>query len=124
MIMYAIMPRIATNLSLDVLAARDKLRLYLSQKDRSESQLARQCGIPQYTISRFLSGRTKTVTPSVSVVLSYANIGINEGVDQLYSEPVIKAALSNAWDGTTQGMERIASTLNALAPLLRSGAKA
>lgn len=122
--MYAIMPRIATKLSLDVLASRDKLRLYLSKKDRSESQLSRECGVPQYTISRFLSGRTKTVTPSISVVLCYANIGINEGVDQLYSEPAIKAALSNAWDGTTRGMERIASTLNALAPLLRSGAKA
>lgn len=64
------------------------------------------------------------MTPSVLVVLSYANIGINQGVDQLCSEPIIQAALSNAWDGTKQGMERIASTINALAPLLRSGTKA
>lgn len=64
------------------------------------------------------------MTPSILVVLSYANIGITQDVEQLCSEPIIQAALSNAWDGTTQGMERIASTINALASLLRSGTKA
>ena len=120
MLIYAIMPRIATTQSIDVLTARSKLRQYLMQKDCSESELSRRCGVPQYTISRFLSGRTKTVTPTVSRMLSYANIGIGDSTSKLYSEPIIQAALSNAWDGTTEGVERIAVALNALAPLLRS----
>ncbi len=96
--------------------------MYLSQADCSESELARRSGVPQYTISRFVSGRTKTLTPSVKIMLGYANIGIGEDVGKLCNEPIIKAALTNAWDGTTQGIERIATALNALAPLLRSRA--
>lgn len=118
--MYAIMPKYATSSTLEVLAARDKLRLYLRQEGCSESELARRSGIPQYSISRFLNGRTKSLTPSVAKMLNYANIGIARDIDRLCDEPIIKAALSNAWNGTDQGMERIASALNALAPLLRS----
>jgi transcriptional regulator with XRE-family HTH domain len=118
--MYAIMPKYAIPTPPEVLAARDKLRLYLRQNGCSESELARRSGIPQYAISRFVNGRTKSMTPGVSKMLTYANIGINRDIERLCDEPVIKSALSNAWDGTDQGVERIASALNALAPLLRS----
>lgn len=118
--MYATMPRIATPISLDVLTARDKLKLYLSHKGHSEAELSRRSNVPQYTISRFVHGRTKTVTPSILIALNHANIGISDTAEQLFNHPIIKAALSNAWDGTPQGIERIASTLSALAPLLRS----
>lgn len=82
--------------------------------------LSRASGVPQYTISRFLTGRIKSLTPDVKTALAYANIGITKNGQKLCDEPIIQQALSNAWDGTTEGLNRIATTINALAPILRS----
>jgi transcriptional regulator with XRE-family HTH domain len=117
---YANMPRIATKISLEVTAARAQLRAYLAGKGRSQVALASISGVHQYTISKFLGGRIKTLTPDVLVVLSYADIGIKYDLERLLSEPLIRNALGNAWDGTDEGIRILATTINALAPVIRS----
>lgn len=114
------MPRIATIPPPEVPAARAQLRAYLAHEGHSEMELSRISGIPQYTISRFLTGRIKSLTPDVKAFLIYANIGIEQNAEKLCNEPLIQQALGNAWDGTAEGMTRIAMTINALAPILRS----
>lgn len=114
------MPRIATKISHEVTTARVQLKNYLDQKEHSQTELSRLSDVPQYTISKFLSGRIKTITPEVSRFLSYANIGINCDIERLLKEPLIQNALGNAWDGTEDGIRMLATTINALAPIIRS----
>jgi hypothetical protein len=83
-------------------------------------ELSRQSGVGQYTISKFLTGRIKSLTPDVQRFLVLAENGITSNVKQLTSDPRIQRALGSAWDGTEQGATLIASTLEALAPVLRS----
>lgn len=114
------MPRIATKLTPDVLHARMRLKEYLAQPDHTQTSLSRESGIPQYTISKFLKGRIRSLTPPVQVFLTYVNIGIKSDSIRLTEDPRIKHALDAAWDGSDAGISVIASTLYALAPVLRS----
>jgi len=114
------MPRIATKLSLEVIAARAQLEKYLAQDGHSETRLSSISGVPQYTISKFLKGRIKSLTPEVLKFLPYANIGMKNDLERLLNEPLIQSALGNAWDGTDEGVKLLATTINALAPVIRS----
>lgn len=112
------MPRIASPVSPEVLLARNRLRTYLSVKGHSEVGLARQSGVAQYTISKFLTGRIKSLTPDVQKFLVYAGNGIDGG-ERVTRDPRILRALCNAWDGTEEGIGLLAITINALAPVIR-----
>lgn len=112
------MPRIASPVSPEVLLARNQLRTYLSVKGNSEVGLARQSGVAQYTISKFLTGRIKSLTPDVQKFLVYAGNGIDGG-ERVTRDPRILRALCNAWDGTEAGIGLLAITINALAPVIR-----
>ena len=114
------MPRLATKISFEVVAARVQLEKYLAQEGHSETKLSAISNVPQYTISKFLRGRIKSLTPEVLKFLSYANIGINSDLTRLLNEPLIQSALGNAWDGTDEGIHWLATTINALAPVIRS----
>ena len=113
------MPRIATTISTEVTNARTLLAAYLVRPGNTELSLSRSSGVPQYTISKFLTGRIKTLTPEVQKFLPFANIGIISHVDQVTADPRIQQALGRAWDGTEQGVALIANAIDALAPLLR-----
>ena len=113
------MPRIATQESREVKDARTLLAAYLERDKHSESQLSKLSGVPQYTISKFLTGRIKSLTPDVRKFLVFANNGITQGANLLTDDPRIQRALGSAWDGTDQGVALIASAINALAPVLR-----
>lgn len=114
------MPRIATKPTPDVLHARMRLKEYLAQPENTQTSLSLVSGIPQYTISKFLKGRIRSLTPPVQVFLDYVNIGINMNSKRLTDDPRIKHALDAAWDGSDAGISVIASTIHALAPVLRS----
>lgn len=101
------------------MAARDQLRAYLSVKGNTETELCRASGVAQYTISRFLTGRIKSLTPEVRRFMTYANNGIEGNEDRVARDPRIVGALYNAWDGTDAGISLLASTINALAPVIR-----
>lgn len=76
--------------------------------------------MPQYTISKFLSGHIKTLTPAVEKALLYANIGIIHDIANLTQHPAIRQALGHAWDGTEEGAQTLALMIEAMAPLIRA----
>jgi len=96
------------------------LAAYFERPGKSEMQLSRESGVPQYTISRFMTGRTKSVTPDVGKALQHAKNGIGLRVGKLAADPRIQRALGSAWDGTEQGTALLASAIDALAPVIRS----
>ena len=113
------MPRIAIHPGIEVAQARTLLAAFLARPGNTETSLSKASGVPQYTISKFLTGRIKSLTPHVQIVLQYANIGINSSIDQLTADPRIQRALGSAWDGTDQGVTLLASAIDALAPVIR-----
>lgn len=114
------MPRIATNPTIEVLAARSQLRRHIADLGISDNEYSRRAGVPQYTISKFLNGHIKSITPAVERALVYANIGISYDIAQLIEHPAIRRALGHAWDGTEQGAQSLALMIDAIAPVLRS----
>lgn len=107
--------------------ARADLRNYLAVKGMSANALARSAGVGQPTLSRFLSGVTRKVTPEVRRALSYAGIDHNKCIapsQNAVDNGVLRAALSQVWDGTDEGAELIAQFLEAIGPLLLRRARA
>ena len=113
------MPRIATQPSAEVMQARTLLAAYLARPGNTEVSLSKASGVPQYTISKFLTGRIKSLTPHVQLALQHANIGITASISTLTGDPRIQRALGSAWDGTDQGVMLLASAIDALAPVIR-----
>ncbi len=113
------MPRIATEQSNETINARRALQAYLGAPGRTQVALSRVSGIAQYTISKFLSGRIKSLTPDVREVIKSAGIGINEAGSRLSKDTRIQHALGAAWDGTDFGTELLARAIEALGPVLR-----
>lgn len=114
------MPRIAINQTIEVLAARGQLRRHITSLGITDSEYSRRSGVPQYTLSKFLSGRIKTITPAIEGALSYANIGIIHDVNLLAQNPALRRALGHAWDGTEQGAQTLALMIEAIAPIIRA----
>lgn len=102
---------------------RRLLQDYLNRKDISVNRLSSLTKVGQPTLSRFLSGRTKTITPEILKVLSYAGIdrklpikSITQGVDN----SSLRAALERNWDGTREGADKLVVLIDAIGPMLRS----
>lgn len=114
------MPRIATKPSVELLAARSELRRHISRLGISVNEYSRRSGVPQYTLSKFLNGHIKTITPAVEAALTYANIGIIRDIAALTENAAIRRALGHAWDGTEQGAQALALMIDAMAPVIRS----
>ena len=113
------MPNIANNLPIEVRVARASLRQHISKLNITESEYSRRSGVPQYTLSKFLNGHIKTLTPPVKKALNYAKIGITYDVSDLMQHPAILSALEHSWDGTEQGAQSLALMIESMAPLLR-----
>jgi hypothetical protein len=113
------MPRIATKITSEVANARSLLQAYFQHPDNTQLRLSADSSVPQPTISKFLNGRIKSLTPEVARFLNYANIGIIENVNRLTDDPRIQSALGRAWDGTAEGVSLIAGAIEALAPVIR-----
>lgn len=106
--------------SVEVLAAQSQLRRHISELGISDNEYSRRSGVPQYTLSKFLNGHIRTITPAVEKALIYANIGITYDVSLLTQNPAIRQALGHAWDGTEQGAQTLALMIDAMAPVIRS----
>jgi len=113
------MPRIAIEQSAETIKARRALEAYLQEVGRSQVALSKESGIPQPTISKFLSGRIKSLTPDVRAVMKIADIGINDRGATLSSDTRIQHALGEAWDGTEAGTRLLARAIEALGGVLR-----
>ena len=104
-----------------VLAARDSLAQYIEREKTNTNSLAIRCAVPQYTLWRFLAGKTKSIPLCLTQVLSYAGIevgGIQAPV--LRNDERLQRALVSAWDGTPEGVQVLAQVLEALGPALRA----
>ena len=113
------MPRSTITSSSETLVARAQLLNYLEKTGTSETALSEISGVPQYTISRFLTGRIKSITASVQLLMNYATNGIDSNLEKLMTDARIRYALGNAWDGTEDGTALLARTLDALGPVIR-----
>ncbi|MCK9685713.1 hypothetical protein [Scleromatobacter humisilvae] len=113
------MPRIATEQSAETIKARRALEAYLREPGRSQVALSRDSSIAQPTISKFLSGRIKSLTPDVRAVMKVANIGIKGRGATLSADARIQRALGEAWDGTEAGTQLLARAIEALGGVLR-----
>lgn len=104
-----------------VVAARDSLAQYIEREKTNANALASRCGVPQYTLWRFLAGKTKSIPSCLAHVLSYAGIevgGIQAPV--LRNDERLQRALVLAWDGTPEGVRVLAQLLEAIGPVLRT----
>lgn len=118
---YAYMPRIARPSSQSTENMRRAVRGYLKQEGLSVNALAKNAGVEQSTLCRFLSGRTKSVTPIIRSVLSYAQIDDVVGITD-NSNPLdnlrVRNALARVWDGSPEAAEMLARLIEAVGPLV------
>lgn len=96
---------------------RALLQAYLSKEGNTETRLSTLSGVPQYTISRFKTGRLSSSNAAVQKFMIFAANGIDDG--QLVSDVRIRSALLRAWDGTDEGVDLLAHAIGALAPVIR-----
>lgn len=101
--------------------ARVELTKYLAMPGRQALALSKAAGISQPTLSKFLTGRTKTVTPHIRQVLKYAQIELDNGI-QIPRSPadnaVLFGALMRAWDGTDEHAKLLAEVIETVGPVL------
>ena len=118
---YALMPRKAMPIDERVVAARDALAQYIERDKTNTNALAARFGVPQYTLWRFLAGRTKSVPSCLTQVLGYAGIEVS-GIQPpvLRNDERLQRALVSAWDGTPEGVLVLAQLLEAVGPVLRT----
>lgn len=117
------MPRTAKPTTSEAVRAREALRLYLKRQSVSVNALSQAAGVGQPTVSRFLSGRTKSVTPAIRPLLDYANIDFENGITEIGSvldNPRVRDALERVWDGRPETADLLARLIEALGPVLKS----
>lgn len=84
--------------------------------------LAKEVGLNQSTVQRFLVGDTKNVTPRMREMLVYAGIhadsGLREHLPAATEHPRIRKALDRIWDGREQTAEALAHLIEAIGPYI------
>lgn len=84
--------------------------------------LAKRVGLVQSTVQRFLSGRTKEVTPRVAKVLAYANIELKHGIIGSEAYPGnkrLRRALEHALDAHPQAIDLLTTVIEGIAVALQ-----
>lgn len=102
---------------------RQLLQDYLKREDITANSLSVMAKVGQPTVSRFLTGRTKTITPAISKVLTYAGLDRSSGISritQCVDNSRLRAALERNWDGTAESADKLAVLIDAIGPILRS----
>ena len=102
---------------------RLELQAYLNRKNISANKLSSLSKVGQSTVSRFLTGRTKNVTPAISLVLSYAGIDQSHPINCIVLDTGharLRDAIARNWDGTLEGADKLAVLIDTIGPMLRS----
>ncbi len=122
-----VMPRIAQMPSRDVQRARERFVAYLRAERMSVNAFSMRYGLTQSTVHRLVTGRTKTLTPSVRRILGYAKInlihGIREEKSTALDNPRIRAALEQAWDGSADTAELLAHLIEVIGAAMHKRAQ-
>jgi hypothetical protein len=108
--------------SSEALGVRAVFQAHLAATQTSANAFAKKCGVSQSTISRFLGGTTKTVTPAVRSALSYAGIQAEnciKGTIPHIDNPKVREALERSWDGSPESVEILVALLRALGPVVQ-----
>ncbi|HVZ15949.1 MAG TPA: hypothetical protein VG897_02445 [Terriglobales bacterium] len=82
-------------------------------------QLEKATGVKQYTISRFISGRTRKLSADILAVCKYAGISTDDRIDFRDNNARLQAALSKVWDGKPETAELIATLIESMGPLVQ-----
>lgn len=94
---------------------------YLAMPGRNALVLSKATGITQPTLSKFLTGRTKTITPHIRRVLEYAEIEIKAGITDARNpadNAILHGALMRAWDGSDGHAKLLAEVIETIGPIL------
>lgn len=114
------MPRLPLPPDPNVERIRGALRDYVGAERGRQMRIERATGIKQYTISRFLSGRTRKLSAEMKRICNYAGIRMDTGIDIRGHNARLQAALSSVWDGKPESAELIAVLIESLGPLLQT----
>lgn len=96
-----------------------ELEAFIRANSMSQNGLAKASGVPQYQISRLLSGRTKTVTEHVSTLCDYANINADICITLPCNNKRLQDALGRVWDGNESSADLVALVIEAIGPLIK-----
>lgn len=117
------MPRIQRAPGADIYRYRQDLKQYLVRTKTTATALARDVGVNQSTVQRFLAGDTKNVTRRMREVLRYAGIDVEiriaEAPQAAADHPRIRKALERVWDGRPQSADVLASLIEAIGPFVQ-----
>lgn len=128
------MPRKASQQSPETATIIQEIKDYCVSTNTSVLALAKQAGVQQSALTRFLSGDRKTVTNTANKVLKHLGIRHNQHNRHnaiLKNDPkldeegcrLINSAISSLWDGRRQSAEIIAALVIALKPALEIAAR-
>jgi predicted transcriptional regulator len=112
-----IMPRIARPETPEAARVRTALIAHIRSSGRSVNAFAQERNIQQSTLWRFLSGRTKTVTPSIRAVINSLHNFSIPGIDAAAAAPHnarLAAAVDRVCAINPRLSESLASLIDAL----------
>jgi hypothetical protein len=112
------MPRSPLKLDPRIERIRAALRDYVLAVRGRQMSIEKATGVKQYTISRFISGRRRKLSPAIEAVCKYAEIETDSGIGKDGDNARLKAALSKVWDGRPETAELIAVLIESLGPIL------
>ncbi len=99
---------------------RGALDDYVRAARGRQMQIERATGVKQFTVSRFISGRTRKLSAEIRRVCNYAGISVDPGIDIRSDDARLQAALSRVWDGKAESAELIAVFIESLGPVLQT----
>ena len=99
---------------------RSALDDYVGAVRGRQMQIERATGVKQFTVSRFISGRTRKLSAEIRRVCDYAGISVDPGIDIRSDDARLQAALSRVWDGKAESAELIAVFIESLGPVLQT----
>lgn len=114
------MPRIPFEPDPQVEQVRAALRDYVAAKRGRQTLIEKATGVRQYTISRFISGRTRKLSPEIRSVCDYVGIQTDTGIEDPGDSARLQAALSKVWDGRPETAELLAALIESLGPVLQT----
>jgi hypothetical protein len=91
---------------------------YIRAKRGRQISIQKATGVKQYTISRFISGRRRKLSPEIKAACKYAGINVDNGIEKGDDNTRLQAALSRVWDGQPESAELIAVLIESLGPIL------
>ncbi len=118
------MPRIARPPHPQLPRLRRELTAYLERTGSNPNSFARQMGVSQSTVQRFLAGRTKNITEAIRPLLIYADIRLDSGIDEGQQSSAspgsvrLRRALEKVWDGGEASAVALAKVIEAIGPFL------